>query len=129
MACVMLLAQLAFGAWRGQVVTIAHRECEHGHQHHAGIHHHDHEDGHHGAHSHGDSPMHVHMPDHDVRVAGNGTWISPLAPCAFPCALPDSAASLPAPDAKGGCRARGLSEDDAHAGSSIEALNVIRLLV
>ena len=128
-ACVMLLAQLAFGAWRGQVVTIAHRECEHGHHHHAGLHHHDHEDGHHGAHSHGDSPMHVHMPDHDVRVAGTGTWIAPLTACALPCAPPGSAALLPVHDAKGGCRARGLSDDGAQAGSSIEALSVIRLLV
>lgn len=128
MACVMLLAQLAFGAWRGQVVTIAHHNCEHGH-HHADLHHHDHEDGHHGAHSHGDAPMHLHMPDHDVRVAVIGASLAPLAPCAVPCALPDCSVVLQALAAKGGSRPCGLSDDAAIPGSSLGALNVIRLLV
>ena len=128
-ACVMLLAQLAFGAWRGQVVTIAHHECEHGSHHHADLHHHDHEDGHHGAHSHGDAPLHVHMPDHDVRVAAAGASIAPLSLCDLPCALQDCADVLGALVARGGCRCRGLSADAAIPGSPLEALNVIRLLV
>lgn len=128
-ACVMLLAQLAFGAWRGQVVTIAHHECEHGSHHHADLHHHDHEDGHHGAHSHGDAPLHVHMPDHDVRVATAGGSIAPLAPFPLPCALPDCAGVLPAVAAKGGCRSCGLSGEGAIPNSRLEALDAIRLLV
>ncbi len=128
MACVMLLAQLAFGAWRGQVVTIAHHACEHGSHHHADLHHHDHEDGHHGAHSHGDAPMHVHMPDHDVRVAVTGASIAPLAPCDAPCALPDCS-YVQALASKGGCRSCGLSGEGAIPNSRLEALDVIRLLV
>ncbi len=128
-ACVMLLAQLAFGAWRGQVVTIAHDACEHGAHLHADLHHHDHEDGHHGAHSHGDAPMHLHMPDHDVRVAVTGASIAPLAPCTVPCALPDCADLLQGLASKGGCRPCGLSGDPPIPRSALEALNVIRLLV
>lgn len=128
MACVMLLAQLAFGAWRGQVVTIAHDGRGHGH-HDADLHHHDHEDGHHGAHSHGDAPMHVHIPDHDVRVAVIGASIAPLAPCTVPSALPDCSDLLQATAAKGGSRPCGLSDHTALPRSPLEALNAIRLLV
>jgi hypothetical protein len=129
-ACVMLLAQLAFGAWRGQVVTIEHHACEHGAHHHADLHHHDHEDGHHGAHSHGDAPMHVHMPDHDARVDVTGASIAPLAPCAVPCAVPDCTGAIPhVLAAKGGCCPCGLSDDAPIPRSALEALNVIRLLV
>lgn len=129
MACVMLLAQLAFGAWRGQVVTIADHACEHGVHRHADLHHHDHEDGHRGAHSHGDAPMHVHMPDHDVRLAVMGASIDPLAPCDVPCALPGCSDLLQAIASKGGSRSCGLSDEAATARSPLEALNVIRLLV
>jgi len=129
MACAMLLAQLAFGAWRGQVVTIAHHECGHGGEHHAALHHHDHEHGHHGAHSHGDAPMHLHMPDHDVRVTSSGSAISPLLPCVVPCALPDCCTVNLCPAQKGECRLRGLSDDCTLARSPLEALSVIRLVV
>jgi hypothetical protein len=130
MACVMLLAQLAFGAWRGQVVTIAHEECGHGGGHHAALHHHDHEDGHHGAHSHGDDPLHLHFPDHDARVSAVGPTISSLLPCVLPCALPDGTSAVDSCIAqKGGCRPCGLSDGGSVARSPLEALDVIRLLV
>ena len=128
-ACVMLLAQLAFGAWRGQVVTIADHACEHGVHRHADLHHHDHEDGHRGAHSHDDAPMHVHMPDHDVRLAVMGASIAPLSLCDLPCAVQDCADVLDALVVRGGCRSCGLSADAAMPRSPLEALNVIRLLV
>lgn len=130
MACVMLLAQLAFGAWRGQVVTIAHHECEHSGGHHAALHHHDHEDGHHGAHSHGDAPMHLHVPDHDARVSAVPPTISPLHPCVMPGALADCASEIELCAAQnGGCRPCGLSDGLAIARSPLEALDVIRLLM
>jgi hypothetical protein len=129
MACVMMLAQLAFGAWRGQVVTLAHQECGREGGHHAALHHHDHEDGHRGAHSHDDAPMHLHMPDHDARMTAAGSTISPLHPCVVPCGLADTADIPLCPARKGGCRQRGLSDEGAIPRSPLEALNVIRLLV
>jgi hypothetical protein len=124
----LILAQVVLGAWRGQVVSIAHHGCETA-CHHADLHHHDHDDGHHGVHSHDDAPMHLHMPDHDVRLAVMGALIAPLAPCEVHCALPDCSDVPQSLGVKGGSRSRGLSDDVAIPGSPLEALNVIRLLV
>lgn len=129
LACLMLLLQLVAGAWRGQVVTIAHHGCGHDGGHHAELHHHDHEDGHRGAHSHGDAPMHLHMPDHDARAVALGSAISPLHPCAVPCALVDFSALALCPAQKGGCRQCGLSGEGTIPRSPLEALEVIRLVV
>jgi len=129
LACLMLLLQLVAGAWRGQVVTIAHHGCSHDGGHHAALHHHDHEDGHRGAHSHDDAPMHLHMPDHDARMTAAGSTISPLHPCVVPCALAYTADIPLCPARKGGCRQCGLSREGTILRSPLEALEVIRLLV
>ena len=129
LAAALILAQLVLGAWRGQVVSIAHHHgCESA-CHHADLHHHAHQDGQHGVHSHDDAPMHVHMPDHDVRVTAAGASIAPLAPSDAPCAAPDCSDVLQDCAATGGRRACGLSGHAAISRSPLEALNVIRLLV